>query len=647
MKKSKLCKAIAMTMALGGMGIGVYAPTAGAVNLPANGVGDVLIFPYYTTRDGWQTTLSFLNTDEKNIVAIKFRFYEGYNSRDVLDFVAILSPGDVFAGVVEENPDGSGPRFRRAPNDTTCTSPQLAFGNTTANPPVPSGAFPLNVAAFSGTSLVNNVDRANADGGPTSVDRLREGYVVAIVMGHFPVNSVTYPTGTVTIPPAAGDTSPRANAMRTLLSAVHSNTGANTEAECQAVANQFAQAAVRPPAGSATFPTAALFGEPINALRGNYTLLNVSRGTSVGGNAVALANFMTVTPLATDVITGTTITNPTVNTPATPVGVAPRFDCTIGFTDQFGAPTGANAAWNPNAAAASCPNLISAQQPYYFLEPSLNDAYPPEVQILDNGVPGFNGVLGSAVGLSYQPWAPSVSALGSTDVDYGFLAVSELLRARTLVNEWSVNPNLGVSSAWVVTHPTKGFFVDRNGFDSPQAAVNTIRFPDLAGAGSPPIVVNGNLPPFANNFRGTTPTSGNGRSCNQVGFRLFNRDEVSASPAAGGVSPSPSPTLPNLALCYETNVIPFDQDNSVFSSVLLPTEIGNLYNAISTVTNADASMLKPFGWMRLDLNTDPANNTTSLAGPGLPAIGFQLRQRVIPGTGFDSYSDISDHSIIR
>lgn len=596
MKRSKLFKAITMAAALGSLGAGAYMQTVNAVNLPANGLGEVLIFPYYTTRDGYQTTLSFLNTDERNLIAVKFRFYDGYNSRDNLDFNVLLSPGDVFSAVVEER--GGVPVVRRAENDTTCTVPHIPFGNTTSNPKIPSGFLPISTAGFSGNSSVNNANRANNDGGPTSVDRLREGYVVAIVMGHFPNIAA----------PVAGDNTPRAVLAR----AVHHANGINTEAECLAAQELFTQTAVKQ-------STAALFGEPINALRGNYTFLNVARGTSVGGNALALANFMTVTALAGD--TQTVLTSGT--------AVGPRPACTVAFADKF-AYSGAPVAWDPNTNIAACPNLITAQQPFWFLEPSLNDAYPPVAYITDNAV-GENGV-------APVTFAPT----------YGFQAVSELLRARTVVNEWSVNPDLGVASAWVITHPTKAFFVDNNTFGSPQAAVNPLRFPGTLGPASvEPITQAGSArAPFANKFAGTSPTAGDGRSCNQIGYRLYNRDEYEHAPSLGGVVPSPAQPQPNLSLCYEANVIPFDTGNSVFGSKLLPTDVEKLYGSVDQVRKADPSMLKPFGWMRVDLDTDPANAGTSLAGPGLPAVGFMLRQRVIPGTA-DTYSDLSDHSIRR
>ena len=50
-------------------------------------LGQALIFPYYTVRGGWMTLFGVTNTSDQ-IVAVKVRFRESYNSRDVLDFNA-------------------------------------------------------------------------------------------------------------------------------------------------------------------------------------------------------------------------------------------------------------------------------------------------------------------------------------------------------------------------------------------------------------------------------------------------------------------------------------------------------------------------------------------------------------------------------
>ena len=56
----------------------------------------------------------------------------------------------------------------------------------------------------------------------------------------------------------------------------------------------------------------------------------------------------------------------------------------------------------------------------------------------------------------------------------GVDAVSFALQRSAVINQWSVNPDLGVKTDWVVTFPTKNFYVD---FDpgSVQAALNDER----------------------------------------------------------------------------------------------------------------------------------------------------------------------------
>ena len=63
------------------------AGTAQAVNLNPDGLGQVLIYPYYTSNAGNATILSVVNTTD-NAKAVKVRFNEGFNSREVLDLVS-------------------------------------------------------------------------------------------------------------------------------------------------------------------------------------------------------------------------------------------------------------------------------------------------------------------------------------------------------------------------------------------------------------------------------------------------------------------------------------------------------------------------------------------------------------------------------
>ena len=57
------------------------APSAGAVMLNPRGTSQVLIYPYYTVNHQ-QTLVSVINTTAHG-KALKFRFREGYDGRDV------------------------------------------------------------------------------------------------------------------------------------------------------------------------------------------------------------------------------------------------------------------------------------------------------------------------------------------------------------------------------------------------------------------------------------------------------------------------------------------------------------------------------------------------------------------------------------
>jgi hypothetical protein len=100
--KKSLCVALAATGVLGVAGV------AQAVNVSADGLGNVLIYPYYTVNSDandntFNTLMSVVNTTAST-KAIKVRFREGRNSWEVLDFNVFLSPWDVWTGVITPGP---------------------------------------------------------------------------------------------------------------------------------------------------------------------------------------------------------------------------------------------------------------------------------------------------------------------------------------------------------------------------------------------------------------------------------------------------------------------------------------------------------------------------------------------------------------
>jgi hypothetical protein len=157
-------------------GVAGFAGLANAVDLNPDGLGQVLIYPYYTVNKGQSTAFSVVNTDSVNGKAVKVRFLEGFNSREVLDFNLFLSPNDVWTAVVTQSgDDSSGAKISTA--DHSCTTP-----------PIPAGGQPFLTGAYDGSSG----SPFPADGGPTDITRTREGYFELISMGDIPLGSPLY-----------------------------------------------------------------------------------------------------------------------------------------------------------------------------------------------------------------------------------------------------------------------------------------------------------------------------------------------------------------------------------------------------------------------------------------------------------------------
>ncbi|HSV20070.1 MAG TPA: hypothetical protein VLR71_16770 [Casimicrobiaceae bacterium] len=159
--KKSLYAAVAGLSALGVTG------AAQAVSVNPDGLGQALVYPYYTVRDQvagspYNSLLSVVNSTA-SAKAVKVRFLEGKNSREVLDFNLYLSPKDVWTAAIIPTADGGG-IFTA---DKSCTTPTVS---SSATAPTTFVNF-----AFSGS---------NDDGAGTSLDRTREGYVEIIEMGN-------------------------------------------------------------------------------------------------------------------------------------------------------------------------------------------------------------------------------------------------------------------------------------------------------------------------------------------------------------------------------------------------------------------------------------------------------------------------------
>lgn len=142
--------------------VAVLAALAGvngaqAVHVNPDGLGQVLLYPFYTTEADQDTYINLVNTTDE-YKAVKIRILESMNSVEVLDFNIYMSPFDHWSAVITEHADG-GASLQTA--DKTCTVP---------------------IAVSQGIEIPFRSTEYQADS-EDGIDRTREGYVEVIEMG--------------------------------------------------------------------------------------------------------------------------------------------------------------------------------------------------------------------------------------------------------------------------------------------------------------------------------------------------------------------------------------------------------------------------------------------------------------------------------
>lgn len=228
--KTSLAKAVALAATLGA------AASAHAVNHNPEGLGQVLLYPIYSSENGQYSAIHVTNTTNQ-YKAVKVRFLEGMNSQEVLDFNLYLSPFDVWTGVVTQT--ASGAKLTTA--DTSCTAGAIGAG-----------------LDFRTTLFASSADSVK-DG-----SRTRVGHVEVIEMGQIDQASTD------------GNVVAARNAI------LHTN---GVPGNCELV-----RAAWRTGGFWRANPGLGML-PPAGGLYGSVTLVNVENGTEIAADAVALDNW--------------------------------------------------------------------------------------------------------------------------------------------------------------------------------------------------------------------------------------------------------------------------------------------------------------------------------------------------------------------
>lgn len=249
-RKKLVTLAVASAVSGGAM---LMAAPAQAMNVSQNGIGEVVLFPYYTVRNGFDTVFTVTNTTDKTAI-LKIRWREALNSREVRDFNVILSPYDHWSGAVTATTSGAMVRTY----DKSCTSPMLTGMTTTAARAAAGakGEVEFTNALFTG---------GFADGGPAEMDRVKEGYFEVFLMGL-----------------SSRSTSDSNNTLE--YGAKHVG---GVPRDCAAVDALFLN-----PATINTYVNA-----PENVLKATMFLLNTSNGTAIDAKPTHIEDFQNTDPI--------------------------------------------------------------------------------------------------------------------------------------------------------------------------------------------------------------------------------------------------------------------------------------------------------------------------------------------------------------
>ena len=456
--------------ALAGAGALGVAGTANAVNVGPGGLGQVLIYPYYTVNadaagNAYNSLMSVVNTTGSAKV-VKVRFLEGKNSREVLDFNLFLSKHDVWTAAIFPSPTSGGGRIITA--DKSCT-------------------IPSNSALQAGVDFVNFAyTGSNDDKGGSGLDRTKEGYVEIIEMGLYRTDTTTW-------------------SQITHVGGVPFNCAGLTDTQAS---------------DDALSASGGLFG--------GMTLINVNNGTDFTEDAVALQRF----------------------------------------------------------------NQTANYQPAGSILPQLTDS-GPKTSVVFGAEQNPAKVCGcdcqtSDLGVYLSKWPTPLYLAADT--------VSAALMHNAVMNEYVVDQSIKAGTDWVITFPTKRFYVN-------------------VGTGNAPKL-------FQRNFNGTAG------SCDDISLTIYNREEQTTS---NPVTFSPPPPTPGVSICWEANVITFNNTNVLAS---------NNKSNINAPSNFNA------GWLKLTFTTTTSTtyhtlgnitNTTHVFHPakicsgltktylGLPVVGFAVQ----------------------
>ncbi len=569
---------------------GIVGTASAALFINPDGLGEVLIYPYYTVNAGNATLMSVVNTTD-SAKAVKVRFKEGENSREVLDFNLYLSAQDVWTAAVIND--------RGTPTliipDNSCTVPYL-YGNDSDG----DGAGEQPFLDFDYTG-------GRADGGSSGIARAMEGHMEVIEMGELNDDIVVEEAedGTLTITDIIiGD---RTYGSETAATHVEDEDGNQAPLDCQQLSDQWSVLSGKDGLWVGAGAASLDIGMTTGGLFGSASIVNVLEGTLYTYDAKAIGDFNDM---------GDLHVKPGTSEPDLNMG-----DASAANVDTGG---GGNTQieYDRNIDAVSAVFMHDATMNEYVLggptaaESEWVITFPTEGWYVDSTLAQLNG---------YFIWGnvSTCTYIGDHDGDAA---------TPVLVGVWSVYP--GFAPGLTPTDPrvrhdgTLGAVITAGGI--------THRVTLPLHCATRMVLQHFPSDPFTSSF--------DGEACEVVGFGLWDASENAIaemdSPSTLPIvsPPAPGTTTPGAAafeLCYATSILQFG-DSDIFGS-------SNKHTVNTTFES---------GWARINFGLSDLHvlvgNEVGIGDDlvGLPVTGFwaaKFVNGVLPGGVLANYGSLFDH----
>lgn len=138
-----------------------------AVRISSTDTGEVLIFPYYTVNNNFNTLINLTNTTDQ-AKALRVRFREAANAREVFTFNLYLGPNDAWVGAVVKGIVQKEESTKLITNDSSCTVPLINDSSSS-----------VSEAFFNNSHYTGDMQDVYGE----SNHRMLEGFIEVIEMG--------------------------------------------------------------------------------------------------------------------------------------------------------------------------------------------------------------------------------------------------------------------------------------------------------------------------------------------------------------------------------------------------------------------------------------------------------------------------------